>query len=261
MYRRQNTLALTTTPAERLASEAEPAALARVVAGTARTRDWEIVHWIGRMGAVTLDQVRARFRLGRTVAYRRVAACVEGGLIERVALLRGQPALLRATRHGLRYCGLRLGVAQLPPELVGHWICSGGVAVSLEREYGATAVRSEREIRVLEREEGRAIASARLRSADGIERFHLPDLAVSAPSGVIAIEVELTPKSPKRLVRIIKAWRRARWVESVRYYVPAGGTRRGVERAVDRTNAAERVQILPIEGVLDLGVEANGDAR
>lgn len=217
-------------------------------------RDWEIVRWTGRLGAVTLDQLRVRFGLGRTVAYRRVAACVEGQLLERVNLLRGQPALIRATRRGLRVTQLPLGVAQTPPDLVGHWVASGWVALALEEEFGPASVRSEREIRVAERWRERLIASAKLgETADGTDRLHRPDLAVLAGAGTIAIEVELTPKAPKRLEAIIRAWRRARWVDSVRYYVPEGPTRRGVERAIEHVHARDRVKVLPVRGLEQRG--------
>ncbi len=234
--------------AEQLTVDADP----RVLAGAmSPARDWEIVRWVGRLGAVTLDQLRLRFTLGRTAAYRRVAACVEGELLERVDLLRGQPALIRATRRGLRMTGLPLGVAQAPPELVGHWIACGWVALSLEREFGAQALLSEREIRWAERWESRAIASAKLgENPDGSDRLHLPDLATVVEHKALAIEVELTPKGPKRLEAIVKAWRRARWLDGVRYYVSAGATRRGVERAVERVRATERVEVRAIEPLL-----------
>lgn len=48
----------------------------------------------------------------------------------------------------------------------------------------------------------------------------------------------------------MKAWRRTRWVEGVRYYVPSGATRRWVERAVERMNATERVELRAIEPLL-----------
>lgn len=124
---------------EQLTVDVDPRVL---IGATSSLRDWEIVRWVGRMGAVTLDQLRFRFCLGRTVAYRRVAACVEGDLLERVDLLRGQPALIRATRRGLRLTGLGFGVAQAPSELVGHWIACGWVALALESEFGADALRS-----------------------------------------------------------------------------------------------------------------------
>ena len=250
----------TTANLDQLTVDTDARSLAGLVAGTSASRDWEIVHWIGRMGAATLDQVRARFALGRTAAYRRVAVAVDAGLVERVSLLRAQPALLRATRRGLRYVGLPLGVAQAPPELVGHWIACGWVAVALEREFGPGSVRSEREVRQLERCQGRAVASARLgEKPDGSERLHLPDLAVVREERTVAIEVELTPKAPKRLEAIVRAWRRARWVDSTRYYVRAGGVRRGLERAIERAHAADRIDVRPIESLLDERVPGGDD--
>lgn len=233
---------------EQLTVDSDP----RVVIGIGRpARDWEIVRWVGRLGAVTLSQLRLRFGLGRTVGYRRVAACVDGGLLERVDLLRWQPSLIRATRRGLRLTGLPFSVAQVPPELVGHWTACGWVALALEREFGSEALRSEREIRVAERWHAQPLASAKLgENPDGSDRLHRPDLAVILEGRMIGIEVELTPKAPKRLEAIVKAWRRARWVSSIRYYVPEGGTRRGVERAVERMRAAERVDLYSVEDVL-----------
>lgn len=125
------------------------------------------------------------------------------------------------------------------------------VALALEREFGAEALRSEREIRCAERWEGRAIASAKLgENPDGSDRLHLPDLAVVADGSTVAVEVELTAKAPRRLEAIVKAWRRARWVDGARYYVPEGATRSGVERAVVRMNATERVDVRAIEPLL-----------
>jgi hypothetical protein len=69
---------------------------------------------------------------------------------------------------------------------------------------------------------------------DGMRRV------LSAP---IAVEVELTPKSPKRLREIIRGWRRASWVDEVHYLCESGQTRRAVERAVEKLHAQDRVVI------------------
>lgn len=233
-----------------LSVELDPMRLAGVKPRSAAARDWQVVHWIGRIGVVTIEQVQARFGLGRTVAYRRVAACVDGGMLERVETLRGVPALIRTTRRGLRYTGLRLGVAQAPLELIGHWIACGAVAVELEREFGPHTVRSEREVRPLEAAHGGPIASAIVgENPDGSRRLHRADLAVLGER-VVAVEVELTPKAPRRLEAIVRGWRRARWVDSTRYYVPEGGTRRGVERAIAAVHAGGQVEVVPIDWIL-----------
>lgn len=212
--------------------------------GSGRARDLELVLWVSRFGAVTLDQLRVAFELGRTVAYRRVAALVEGGFLERVDLLRGQPALIRATRRGLRLSGVQLGIAQAPPELVGHWIACADVALLLEAEFGREAVRSEREIRALERELGRPVASASLGDTGEGERFHRADLAAIDGDEIVAVEVELTPKAPQRLEQIVRAWRRARGIASIRYYAASGGPTRALERAIAKTHAQDRVRVV-----------------
>jgi len=61
-------------------------------------RDRSLVTWAAVIGAVSAQDVMARFALGRTVAYRRLARLVEFGLLARSQLLYGQPALYTATR-------------------------------------------------------------------------------------------------------------------------------------------------------------------
>jgi len=233
-------------PTEQLAVSVDPMVLAGVRPQSAAARDWEIVRWVGRIGVVTIEQLQTRFGLGRTVAYRRVAACVEAGLLERLETLRGVSALIRASRRGLRYAGIRLPLAQAPLELVGHWIACGAVAVALEREFGSDALRSEREVRALERERRLPIASADLgESPSGFRRLHLADLAVLGEQ-VIAVEVELTPKAPRRLEEIVRAWRRARWIALSEPH-PRVRPRRQVRRLEqpDSDRARSGVELLP----------------
>jgi hypothetical protein len=63
------------------------------------------------------------------------------------------------------------------------------------------------------------------------------------PGGLIAVEVELTPKSPRRLREIIRGWRRASWVAEVHYLCEPGQTRTAVERAVEKLHASDRIRI------------------
>jgi hypothetical protein len=235
--------------------------LAGIAPRSSAARDWEIVRWVARMGAVTIGQLRGRFELGRTVGYRRVAACMERGLLERVETLRGQPALIRATRPGLQFAGVRLRVAKVRPELVGHWIACGDVALALEVEFGVGAVLSEREIRALETHQGRRVVSAVVgEKADGSEILHRADLAVRSGGHWLGVEVELTPKAPERLEAIVRAWRRARWLAGVRYYACPGRIAASVERAIARTHAGERVEVraLPVSDTTRLLVGRRG---
>jgi hypothetical protein len=169
-----------------------------------------------------------------------------------VETLRGQPALIRATKRGIHFVGVPLPIAKVRPELVGHWIACGDAALALEAEFGTEALVSEREIRVLERDAGRRVASAVVgERPEGSEILHRPDLAVRSDGHWLAVEVELTPKAPERLEAIVRAWRRARWVAGVRYYVSPGATSQGLARAVRATHSEARIEVLEIgDGVV-----------
>lgn len=191
----------------------------------------------------------AALGIGRTAAYRRVASCAQAGLLERLCLLQGEPSLLRATRAGLRYAGLGLKVAAVSPASVDHWLRCASMALLLGERYGKPSILSERELRLAEQVEGREIFSARLGELpNGAPRLHRPDLAILGEDGPVAVEVELTPKGPRRLERLIRAWRRASWVAEVHYYCEPGITRRAVGRAVEKVGAEERVRVLEVVG-------------
>jgi hypothetical protein len=94
-------------------------------------RDRSVVRWVAVIGAASAQDVMARFRLGRTVGYRRLAALVECGLLSRQRLVYGQPALYTATRDGLAW-GIPQSNRRLPPaEPVG------GVGAPRRRDCGS----------------------------------------------------------------------------------------------------------------------------
>jgi hypothetical protein len=203
------------------------------------SRDQAIVDFIGRHGVVTIDHVIEALGLTRTTAYRRTAACVEGRLLERFQFLNLEPSLLRATRRGLRYAGLALKPARVSFASIDHRLRSASTAQLLAQEFDPSQILSERQLIHAERLEGKPLFSARLSKS----RLHRPDLAVQTDDQTIAAEVELSPKNPRRLEAIMRAWKEAAWVTEVRYYVQSGATRRGVERAIQRAEASDRIHI------------------
>jgi hypothetical protein len=210
-------------------------------AESGRTRDQELVRYVGRHGVVTIGQVMKAMEMGRTVAYRRVAACAEAGLLERLDVLSTEPSILRATRDGLRYAGLGLPVAEVSPGAVVHWLRCAATAQHVGEHFGHDRVLTERELMAAEACEPLPIASAAMGDLrKGPSRWHRPDLAViTEDEGTIAVEVELTPKAPSRLQGIIRAWRRASWVSEVHYFCGTAPTQRAVERAVKATGASK----------------------
>jgi hypothetical protein len=218
-------------------------------------RDRAIVEWIGRLGAAAAADVMARFRMGRTATYRRLAALVDQGVLATERLLYGQPALYVATRDGLSWARL----ARLEPCRVGvasarHFALCARLAVVLDRTEPAYRVWSEREVRVAELDAGGPVASAELgRLPDGRPRLRRADLVLmprdQEGQRPIAIEVELAVKWARRVEAICRAWARCRLIDSVRYYSSPAAAR-AVARAVERVHARDVIEIHSLDDTL-----------
>lgn len=207
---------------------------------TPQSPDRELLNYIGRHGVVMVDHVIAALDVDRATAYRHISSCIEGRLLERFTLVHSKLPLLRATRRGLRYAGLPyLPSAEVSLGSVDHRLRCASTAQLLSQEFPLATILSERDIRARERSSGQLIASARLSNS----RLRLPDLAVLTDAGTIAIEVELSPKGPACLDPIIDGWTKADWISETRYYTKEGTTRRGVERAIRKANASNRIHV------------------
>ncbi|HVT00393.1 MAG TPA: hypothetical protein VHE08_07745 [Solirubrobacterales bacterium] len=217
--------------------------------GRSRSRDRELLTFVGRHGIVGLDQVMAAMGAGRTATYRRIAICVDLGLLERVRLLRDEPTVVRATRDGLDYVDLGLPVAAVSPGLVRHHLRCADLAIRLEQRFGSEGVKvlSEREFTWRERIEDRQIASVPVgRGRYRRQQMHRADLVVVKGKRIVPVEVELTAKAPRRLEVLIRAWRHAvalGQISAVNYYCAPGTARRAVERAVKKAGAGEVIWV------------------
>lgn len=204
-------------------------------------RDRELVRYVGRHSVVTLGHVMEAMDAGRSVTYERVARCIERGLLERATVLRSEPALLRATRAGISFAGLGLPVASFAPGKVDHYLRCADVAAFFARKVGPGCVFTEPEIPLIEAIEGELFASAELGAVGTPERrLHRADLAVISEGKRVAVEVELTPKSQKRLRTLLSAWRRAialGTITEVQYLCRPGKTYRAVKRAAETIKA------------------------
>lgn len=160
--------------------------------------DRRLLFFVGRHGAVSIAHVMAALDVGQSAAYDRVAALIGAGLLGRLALLRGEPALLRATRAGLRYVGLGMAPAVVSPGSVGHWLRCASVALQLEARHGAHRVLTARELIFAERHEARPIASAKLGELpNGRPRLHRPDLVVLPEDHPLIGERSLHLQAPR----------------------------------------------------------------
>ena len=215
------------------------------------SREREIVSWVARLGAVSVEQIGRRFGVGRSVAYELVRRLVEFGLLERTQTAIGDPTLISATRDGITYAGLGLRPAPIRIGEVDHWIACADIAIELEHRYGPERLVTERELRFAAQLTGKPVGAAKLgETLNGYWRLHWPDLAVRTDAGLVVYEVELTPKSKRRLQAILRAWRRARDVERCVYLCfPSSPTQQVVHATIRRVAAEDRVRVAELRRV------------
>jgi hypothetical protein len=100
---------------------------------------------------------------------------------------------------------------------------------------------------VLRREAARGAGwSCQLGGVSGVtHRADLVLLERGLRERAVAIEVELTSKSPPRLEAIVRGWARSREVDGV-VYLASPAAERAVQRAIERVGADPRVLLLPL---------------
>lgn len=212
-------------------------------------KDAEIARWIGRVGAAGAGHVMGRFEMSRSCAYEHLSRLVWDGLLEQKVLLYRKPGLYVATTEGLRRCGLeRLAIYRVSSGGFEHAQEVASTAVALHRGFPGWELLSEREIRAQESDRAELVASARLgERPGGRPALHRPDLAlISSERRVLAVEIELSIKAPRRLAAICRGWARARHVSHV-YYLADAAPARAVNRAVAEARAEDRITVLPLE--------------
>jgi hypothetical protein len=222
--------------------------------------DGEIVSWIGRVGGAGAEHVMARFGMGRSWAYRRLSRLVRDRLLEHVMLLHRVPGLYVASREGLRWRGLeRLGFFRVSPGGFAHASEVARVAAIVEPGLPCWRVLSDRELRVIEADDGRETGSVKVGELPGGGALlHRPDLALVSPTGkAIAVEVELSVKARRRLQAICRGYARARHLDRV-YYLATPAAGRAVERAVADVRAQDRITVLALDDVEPLLTAVRG---
>ena len=126
-------------------------------------RDALIVDWVGRLGAAGAEHVMHRFVMGRSWAYTRLRRQIELGALEERRVLYRQPGLYVATADGLRGQGLaRLGVYRVSPGGFVHAREVAAAAAALHFVLPGFVVLAERELRLVESDEGKLLGSVKV---------------------------------------------------------------------------------------------------
>jgi hypothetical protein len=215
----------------------------------------EIARWTASLGAVTAEALARRTDVSVASARGKLIAARQRKLLASARPLSGRPMLFTVTRAGLRACQARgIQVCSVSESSANHLIVCAAAAAVLERRYPHHRLVGERELRRDERELGHPLASAKpTRSHRAQGSLHRPDLVLcprDSEGGLpLAVEVELTIKSPERLVEICRAWARCRTIAGVIYFAPEN-VQRALRRAVAKVHAFEQVVIVPLDSLV-----------
>jgi hypothetical protein len=193
---------------------------------TLRRRDLEVVGWLGEQYGARTDQLETLLDCGpRTV--QRVTGRLRGaGLVTTRRLLVGEPAWVIPTSAGLRAAGQGFAVWQPRIGLLAHVAAVNDVRLHVQ----ARSPESE-------------WVPERLLARDRHAGEHLPDGIVITEGRCIAIEVELTIKSQRRVTAILDELTRR--FDTVLYFCAPGPHRQLTEHAESGRWPALGVRELP----------------
>jgi hypothetical protein len=216
-------------------------------------RRLELLQWAARVGAVTAASLAEREGASIVAARSRLVAAERAGLLRRWRPLAGRPALYTPTREGLRTAGVYgQSLARVTPASAAHTLACAFAAAALARRYPDHEVYGEGWLRREEQRLGRPLASAVVARAPDVV-VHRPDLVLWPLMGgglPVAVELELTLKSQRRLHAICLAWARCRCVAGV-LYVAAPAVRVPLTRAIERAQAGDRVLVVALDALTD----------
>jgi hypothetical protein len=214
-----------------------------------------ILDWLARIGAAAPAELAAVCGRSERVTGARLRSLEEARLLSTARLLHGAPPLCVLTRAGLRAAG-RVELEPVAISASGFAHLQAVARIALALEQAGIRVGGERELRAWERLEGRPLASAEVGMArDGGVALHRPDLVCWDGPAPLAIEVELSVKSPERLATIVRGWARSRLIGGVVYYA-APAAMRALARAVRAQSAERCVTLVALEEALDGGAAA-----
>lgn len=186
-------------------------------------RDLEIICFASRFWFVTIQQIARFFGISSHWALSVCKRLVLNGYLERKKLFHHGPYLYFATRKGIALAKCDTGPGKLDISLYEHTLKVTDVFLMLREQMPEMIWTTERELRV--QEQGGQFTPGQKNPV------RMPDAVVTLADGKrVAIEVELTKKSAKRLKSVL--YRLSRQYDEAWYFCGSEGVaRRVVENA------------------------------
>lgn len=167
-------------------------ASATTTTGVLVPRDQEIARWVDRVGAAGVEQVRRRFGLGRTQAYKRLRVLVALGLLRTQRLTIEIPLLWLPA-------GESVGLSRIE-----HLYRATGLVTTLEA--AGRRVVTERELRRARRNPDAAVPALARELSTVLGCGRTPDAVEVGAGGLTAYELELSSKGKARRRQIFAAY-------------------------------------------------------
>lgn len=225
-------------------------------------RDAKAVGYSARFIAVSAEQVRRKWGVARSVAYRRLKGLVDLGLLRHDMVLHGQPGVYRATEAGIRAARqellevgdefgaarLQMAAARLEVGTLRHTLMVVDLAEELLEETSGAWWVTERELRhdkvreVLEEEAGVVLPNPR--------DTRMPDGVLVLEDGTrAAVELERTPKRSRTYERIFDRYAAVpkSQLDEVRFYFINEAAKERAEKLASRYRMGDFLQFLVYE--------------
>lgn len=212
--------------------------------------DLEVLAFLAEHRVVVTTQVQELLGAGPRAATGRLRALEGERLIDRRRIFEGQPEACWITRRGLGVIGCGLPAPRV--DLKGYRHDIGTAWVWLAARDGAFGpLREQVSERTMRSRDGRP---GREGPAQGIgvgevgpggrARLHYPDLMLETSDGHrVAVELELTGKSARRLDRIMLGYAADARVDAVLYLCPPGRVGERVQQAARRAGLGHRIHV------------------
>jgi hypothetical protein len=228
-------------------------------------RDREVLGLLAEHRVMATPQVASALGVTDATAAGRLRRLRSKRLIGYEAIFRDQPAAAWITRRGLDTLESRLPPPSVDLKGYRHDVGVGWLWLAARRgAFGpASTIVSERAMRSHDMRSDRTaepygIALGGLDSRGRLTR-HYPDLLITTSKGArVAVELELTAKSARRLDTIMRGYAGDGRVDSVLYLVPDRSLERAVSAAVARAGISDLVRVerlasAVVEGAPDPG--------
>jgi hypothetical protein len=173
----------------------------------------------------------------------RLRALAQHGYVRREQIFSGQPPAVWITRKGMAVLESRLPPPR--PDLRGYRHDVGLAWLWVAARQGAFGALSNQVSERTMRSHDRRADRGRSRFGLGIGAgVHYPDLLLETATGHrIAVELELTPKSRRRLDRIMLAYAGSGQIDGVLYLCPPGPVAEHVRDAARRAGISRLVHV------------------